>query len=312
MERKLLVAIGNTGLDNTTINYLISLFQKSTDVKFHLLSVVPLHGVTESQRLLDDLETVATSDPVALKKRKAARSHLLDSGKKLQTAGFNDDQISSEVGLSWGSVSAPLLQQGQAGSYDAMVLGKRDLSLLEKMIRGSISSELWIKLHSIPLWLVSDNPDTRNFLVPVDCSVPTLRAVDHLGFILQGDLEAEVTLFHSCSLLAGEHLTPKEKFYERWGREWCDQHLRGDGDGHFHFHAAEQVLKESGIPAGHIHRLRIASGIEPAQMIVREVKKHSYSTIVMGRRSAKEKNIFKGVTDRVLAHVHDIALWIVG
>jgi hypothetical protein len=45
---------------------------------------------------------------------------------------------------------------------------------------------------------------------------------------------------------------------------------------------------------------------------VREIKKHSYSTIVMGRRLAKDKNIFKGVTDRVLANVHDVALWVVG
>jgi nucleotide-binding universal stress UspA family protein len=203
------------------------------------------------------------------------------------------------------------LQQGQAGSYDAMVLGKRDLSLLEKMIRGSISSELWIKEHSVPLWLVSGNPNTRNFLVPVDCSVHTLRAVDHLAFILQGDSGAEVTLFHSCSLLSGEHITSKEEFYERWGKEWCDRHLQGDADGHFHFHAAEQILKEYGIPVGHIRRLQLKSGIEPAQMIVREVKKHSYSTIVMGRRLAKEKNIFKGVTDRVLANVQDVALWVV-
>jgi len=235
---------------------------------------------------------VTTSHPAALKKRTVARGHLLDLEKKLQAAGFRDAQISSEVCFFLGSVSTSLLQQGQAASYDAMVLGKRDLSLLEKMISGSISSELWIKKHSIPLWLISGNPNTRHFLAPVDCSVHILRAVDHLGFILQGDLEAEVTLFHSCSLLAGEHITPKEKFYERWGKEWSNQHLQGDADGHIHFHAAEHILKENGIPTGNIHRLRIASGIEPAQKIVREVRKYSYSTIVMGRRLDKEKNIF--------------------
>ena len=56
----------------------------------------------------------------------------------------------------------------------------------------------------------------------------------------------------------------------------------------------------------------LSAGIEPAQVIVREVKKGSYGTIVMGRRLDKEKNIFKGVSDRVLANVHDVALWIVG
>lgn len=312
MERKILVAIGKTGLDKTTIDYLVSMFQERTDVRLHLLNIVPLHGVSGSQQLLGDPELIAISRPDSLRKRSAARNHLLDLQKILQAAGFKDEQIHGKSLFSYESVSTPLLHHAQTGGYDAMVLGKRDLSLLEKMVSGSISSELWRKDHSVPLWLVSGNPQTRNFLVPVDCSVHTMRAVDHLGFILQGDTEAEITLFHSCSLLAAEHITPKEKFHERWGKEWCDRHLKGDADGHFHFHAAEQILKGSGIPAFHIHRLRLSAGIEPAQVIVREVKKGSYGTIIMGRRLDREKNIFKGVSDRVLANIHDVALWIVG
>jgi nucleotide-binding universal stress UspA family protein len=310
MERKLLIAIGNTGLDKITINYLISLFRDRNDIAFHLFSVVPLSGITESQQLLSDLETVANSNPVALQKRAKFRTCQQNLKRQFQTAGFNDEQTSSEVCFSWGSVSEAIIEQGQAGLYDAVVMGKRDLSMLQQMITGSISCELWTKNHSLPLWIINGTPATRNFLVPVDCSLHTVNAVDHLGFMLQGDPEVEITLFHSCSLLADEHITPQEEFLEKWGKEWCDQHLRGDSDGHYHFHAAEQILKENNIPTAHIHREKNDSGIEPAQVIVREIKKHSYSTIVMGRRLAKDKNIFKGVTDRVLANVHDVALWI--
>ena len=130
--------------------------------------------------------------------------------------------------------------------------------------------------------------------------------------MLQGDEKADITLFHSCSLLADKHITPREKFYEKWGKEWCDQHLRGDENGHFHFHAAEQILKENNMPAEHIHCIHQQSGIEPAQMITREMKKRTYSTIVMGRRLDEEKNIFKGVSDRVLANIDNAALWVVG
>jgi nucleotide-binding universal stress UspA family protein len=311
-ERKILVAIGNTGLDNTTLNYLLNLFKNNTNVKLHLLTIIPLHGVTGSQQLLDDIEMVAISHPAALKKRSETSKHFSDLGKRLQAAGFKEEQIQCQSVFSYESVSATLLHYGQAGVYDAIVLGKRDLSLLEKLVSGSISSDLWKKDHSVPLWLVSGNPQTRNFLVPVDCSVHTLNAVDHLGFILQGDPEALITIFHSCSLLAADDIMPREKFHVKWGEEWCDRYLKGDADGHFHFQAAEQILRESGIPAVNIQRLQLKSGIEPAQMIVREVKKKSYSTIVMGRRLDENKNIFKGVSDRVLANVHDVALWVVG
>ena len=311
-ERKILVAIGNTGLDNTTINYLVTLFKDNAHARLHLLTIIPLYDVPESRQLLDDIEMIALSHPAALKKRSKARKHLSDLEKNLRDLGFKEEQIQSKSLFSYESISATLLHQGQAGAYDAIVLGKRDLSLLEKMISGSISSELWRKDHCVPLWLVSGNPRSRYFLVPVDCSLHTLKAVDHLGFVLQGSTEAQITIFHSCSWLAAEDITPREKFHAKWGKEWCDQHLQGDAGGHFHFQATEQILRENGIPDVNIHRLEIKSGIEPAQMIVREVRKKPYSTIVMGRRLDKEKNILKGVSDRVFANVHDVALWVVG
>jgi len=309
MERKILVAIGNTGLDKTTISYLASLFKKRTDVSFHLFNFVPLHDMTESQQLWSDWEEVAATRPDSLKKRSASLAHLLHLQNKLRGAGFQENQIQAESLFSYGSVAFSLLHHAQTGAYDAIILGKRDLSLLEKMISGSISSELWRMEHSVPLWLINGNPQTRNFLVPVDCSLHSMRAVGHLGFILQGTPDVQITLFHSASLLAAEEIAPREAFYEQWGKEWCDKHLKGDANGHYHFHAAEQILKENGIPAANLDWLRLSAGIEPAQVIVREIEKGSYGTIVMGRRLDREKNIFKGVSDRVLANVHDVALW---
>ncbi len=312
MEIRILVAIGNTGLDDVTVDYLGTIFEGSGDVGFDLLSVVKIEGVTESQRLLGDIASVALSHPIALKKKTAASTHLSILKTKFQTAGFAEEQIDCQAVFSYSGVADTLLLKGQSGIYDAIILAKRDISGLQKMLLGSISATLWQKDHSVPLWIVSGKPANRNFLVPVDSSLHTLDAVDHLAFILQGDKEAEISLFHSSSMLAGQPIAPKEKFYEKWGKEWCEQHLKGDADGHFHFHAAEQILKESNIPANHLHRIHDESGIEPAQRIIKAMKTHAYSTIVMGRRLDREKNIFKGVSDRVLANIDNIALWVVG
>ncbi len=312
MEIRILVAIGNTGLDDVTVDYLGTLFKGSGDVRFDLLSVVRIEGVTESQRLLGDIASVALSHPIALKKKTVASTHLSILKTKFQAAGFAEEQIDCQAVFAYSGVADTLLQKGQSGIYDAIILAKRDISSLQKMLLGSISATLWQKDHSVPLWIVSGKPATLHFLVPVDSSLHTLDAVDHLAFILQGDEEAEVTLFHSSSMFADQHIAPKEKFYEKWGKEWCEEHLEGDADGHFHFHASEQILKESKIPADHIHRIDEKSGIEPAQRIIKAMKTHAYSTIVMGRRLDREKNIFKGVSDRVLANIDNIALWVVG
>ena len=114
-------------------------------------------------------------------------------------------------------------------------------------------------------------------------------------------------------MLAREEISPKEQFYEKWGQEWSDKHLQGDDDGHFHFSAPEQIFKDAGISPARIHRLNSKSGIEPGQMIVHHVKHDGYGTIVMGRRHKDvNKGIFQGVSDRVLANVTDVAIWIVG
>jgi len=312
MEIRILVAIGNTGLDESTVDYLSNLFKGRDDVRFDLLTVVQIEGVTESQRLLDDITSVALSHPVALKKKTAATNHLSLLRSKFQKNGFSEEQVDYQAVFSYSGIADTLLQKGQSGTYDAIVLAKRDISGLQKMLLGSISATLWQKDHSVPLWIISGKPVKRHFLVPVDCSLHTLDAVDHLAFILQGDKEAEIFLFHAASMLGDGNIAPKEDFYEKWGREWCEQHLKGDGDGHYHFHATEQILKEGQIPGSHIHRINVEAGVEPAQMIVKAMKSHSYWTIVMGRRLAREKNIFKGVSDRVLANINNSTLWVVG
>ena len=310
MEIRILVAIGNTGLDDVTVDYLGTLFKGSGDVRFDLLSVVRIEGVTESQRLLGDIASVALSHPIALKKKTVASTHLSILKTKFQAAGFSEEQIDCQAVFSYSGVADTLLHKGQSGIYDAIILAKRDISSLQKMLLGSISATLWQKDHSVPLWIVSGKPANRNFLVPVDSSLHTLDAVDHLAFILQGDKEAEITLFHSSAMFTDQRIAPKEKFYEKWGKEWCEQHLEGDADDHFH--AAEQILKESNISVNHIHQIHDESGIEPAQRIIKAMKTHAYSTIVMGRRLDREKNIFKGVSDRVLANIDNVALWVVG
>lgn len=312
MERKILVAIGNTELDNITVKYLGNLYQGRHDVIFDLLSVVPIQGVTASQQLLGDSNSIAISHPSALRKKAVAERHLSALKKKLHESGFGEEQVRCDAVFALTSVAVTLLQSGQSGLYDAIILAKRDISGLQKMLATSISTILWQKDHSIPLWIVSGKPAGRHFLVPVDCSIHTLNALDHLGFMLQGSEKADITLFHSCSLLADKRITPIEDFHDKWGKEWCDQHMKKDKDGRFHFHAAKQILKENNIPIERIHCIQQQSGIEPAQVITREMKKHTYSTIVMGRRLDKEKNIFKGVSDRVLANINNTALWVVG
>jgi nucleotide-binding universal stress UspA family protein len=315
MERKILIGIDDTNYYMNILHYVSANFQNQPEVKFHLHGIVPCQKSDASREWLDEQELLNVVDPATRKKLVRMKHHLLDAKAQFNRCGFSEQDITTEAHLSKAGIVTDLIHEAQSKNYDAIVIGKRDLGVLGKMIQGSFSADMLTRNHTIPLWVINGASKSHNFFVPVDCSPRTLSAVDHLGFILKGNPMAEILLFHSASMLATEELVPKEKFYEKWGKEWCDEHLKGEESeaGHFHFHAPEQLLREAGFPMERVHRLKSEKGIEPAQMIVHHVKDGEYGTIVMGRRGKDvSKGLFRGVSDRVLANVENIAVWILG
>lgn len=313
MERSILVAIDNSWYSAKILHYLCKLFAGQPQLAIHLISIVPCQMSAAGRDWLDPQELISTIDKPTQEKLRAGKMRMRDARKKLLANGFDEQQIFTEVRLSATGVVSEILREMHHGTYDALVIGKKDLSMIEKMVTGSISGEILRRNKGVPVWLVSGDVESEQFLVPVDCSLHTLDAVDHLAFILKDNPRAEITLFHSGALLAAEEITPKEFFYEKWGKQWCDEHLRGDKNGHFHFHATEQILQDAGFPMSRVRRRETKTGIEPGQQIAHHAKGDDYGTIVMGRRGQNvSKGIFQGVSDRVLANVIDVAIWIVG
>ncbi len=313
MERSVLVAVDNTPYSTKVLHYLCSLFAGQPELTLHLLTVVACSSSAAGHDWLDQQELQSTIHRPTQERLQASKRHLEAAREKLVSGGINAEQVTIDVRLSGAGIAAEILSEAHRGMYDALVTGKKDLGLVEKMVIGSISGSILRKNRIIPIWLVSGDVASCRFLVPVDCSPHTLDAVDHLAFMLRDNPRAEITLFHSASLLAAEEIAPREFFLEKWGEEWCDRHLQGDATGHFHFLATEQILREAGFPMERVHRLDTSRGIEPAQQIVQLVRREDYGTIVMGRRGQEvDKGIFQGVSDRVLANVKDKAIWIVG
>lgn len=315
MERKVLIGIDETNYYTNILDYLSVNFLNQPQVKFHLHSVVPCHKSEASREWLDEQELLNIIDPTTRKKLVSLKHHLLDAKAQFTRCGFPEQDITTGAHLAKSGIVNDLIHEAQSKDYDAIVIGKRDLGVLGKMIQGSFSADMLTRNHTIPLWIINGAITSHKFFMPVDCSPRTLNAADHLGFILKDNPRAEIILFHSASMLANEEVVPKEKFHAKWGKEWCDEHLSGEESekGHFHFHAPEQLLREAGFPMERVHRLKSKKGIEPAQMIVHHVKDGEYGTIVMGRRGKDvSKGIFRGVSDRVLANVENIAVWILG
>lgn len=308
--RKVLVAIDGSLYSANSISYMTRLFEGVAAMEFHLFSIIAA-SIPESQLAWineDDLEH--TLDPIDLGKYKTIENCMMKADQLLARHGIGPHQVKRVIRLARGGVAHDLLHEARAGMYDSLLIGRRGLGMVQEMVLGSVSKAVLQKCHDVPIWLIDGQIDSRKFLVPIDGTVHSLRAVDHLAFILRGNPHAEVTLFHSPQMFAGKPEMNIAAFQAIWGEEWCAAHLTGPDR---LFHAPEQLLLENDFPPARLHRLETRLGLYPSRQIVRQALVDDFGTIVMGRRPGDaSKGLFGGVTDKVLTLAEQVAIWIVG
>jgi len=310
MKRTILVAVDGSPHSFCILSYLGKLFSGVQNIHFHLLCVVPAgehelgEGWMEQQELIDALP------PEARKRWDHANRYMAEAILQLARHGIDPAQISTEINLKQASIGADLLMAARDGMYDAILVGRRGLSKVEALFMGSVSEKILNDCHDLPIWMIDGQVHSNKFLVPIDGTVHSLRAVDHLAFILGDNPHAEITLFHSSALFAGKGESPIDEFQDIWGKEWCDLHL---SDENSVFHAPEQLLLESGIPAARIHRLHTRRGLHPSRQILRQAMVDEFGTIVMGRRGKEtRKGLIGSISEPVLLMAEGLAVWLVG
>ncbi len=305
MEKKILVAVDGSYCSLNEINYLSRVFREGGDVTLHMLCIVSA-SLSSSTQWLDDGDRMNMLSDDAKRRFRLAEKHIREEVNFLTRHGFKEKMITSEVRLSRAGVANDLAAEMQKGSYDALLMGRRGLGRLQGLVMGSVTKEILEKCFHLPIWIVDGEVTSRNFLVPVDGSRRSLRALDHLAFVLEGLDDVEITLFHSAAWLKEKKKEEVEKLHEIWGKEWCDEHLsRSDAI----FHGPEQILRESGFDMENVSRADVSRGVEPALDIMLQLRNEKYGTIVMGRRGPDDpKGFFGGVSSRVLWTVNDLAV----
>jgi nucleotide-binding universal stress UspA family protein len=311
MERKILVAVDGSHHSYNILRYIGRLFGGLGEFRFHLLYIISSSSLPDTGKgWLDDLDLLAAMSSEGRKRYHAAKRYMGEAILQLARRDIDPEQVTTSVQLSKAGIADDILMEARRGLYDGLLIGRRGLSRLEKVFMGSVSSALLENCHDVPIWIIDGVVNSAKILMPVDGTVHSLRAADHLAFILHDNPHAEITLFYSSAILGGRGLTDLDDFKEQWGEEWCELHLsRTDSL----FHAPEQILRESGFPAKRIHRLHTRKGIYPSRQILRQAVVDEFGTIVMGRRGKEaQKGIFKGVSDQVIAMAEGMAIWVVG
>jgi nucleotide-binding universal stress UspA family protein len=308
MNKETVVAVDGSTYSDHALSYITELFATDEDFHIHLAS-----WITGSTSIMPSIAAPQDSLIPASgqsKKESTAKRYLHKAREKLLNAGIAEERIRTTVEISGYNIAATIQHYVTNQLPDALLLGRRGFKGITEMLMGSVSAELFRKCHTIPLWIIDGNITSKDFFIPLDGTVKSLLAVDHLAHIFKGRNDIRICLFH-CTKLFGKEITCEpELFYEHWGKEWCDKHLSGTD---CLFQGPRKILLAAGIPDIKIEILPEKIDLEEAHGIISEARKQNCGTIVMGRRSARmAKGLFGGVSDRTIKRVENLALWVIG
>lgn len=289
MEKHLLVTVSEQLSTIYSVHFAGRFLSNKDEFKITLLYVSPKPvAVWEEDLAYDSARQVEKQAKLYEKK---GRSALEAARKELLKVGFERKQIHTKLQVRKFSKVMDIIQEGEKGLYDAVVLGPRGLSWLERAFDESVSKSLLEQKVSFPIWLCR-KPDVerKNVLLCMDGSAPAFRMADHVGFILSQERTHGVTV-----LMVKKNGAP----------------LKDSEDSTIS--RTREMLNRHGYPENLIRTKRVEAS-DVSKAILKEATEDRFAVVAVGRTGAgggRLKKLFMGsVSDSLFHQLEGAALWI--
>ncbi len=308
MEKKILLVVDGSIHSTNAVTYAVRISSVVQELHYTLFHVQP----TLSQYLLDEAETdlkaKAELKKVIRKNAEHAQGILENHKSRMIRMGISEKRIETATQRKIMGICKDILDCAQQGLYDAILVGRRGLSRLQKTLMGSTTAKLVEHSTMIPVWVVDGDVKSMKVMLAVDGSGASLRAVDHFSFMVGGNEKIKVTLFHVtptlksyCAIDFGERKGDVEEIVAR-GAARCVDHF---------FSHAQHKFRQAGIQDDQIELKVVKRTADVGKAIVSKAKKENYGTVVVGRRGFSRAFFMGSVSRYVLDKTHGQALWIV-
>ncbi len=309
MERKLLIAVDDSLQSKYAVKYVGRLMAGDGSVHFDLLNIQP----AVSDFLLEEVKKVPASrrhlDQLLAKNAEHSRQLLSRLSGELIACGVAEDRISIHTAPRNLGVAKDILDFGLERRLDAIVLGRRGVSGLQDALFGSVSNTIAQQSQVLPVWMVDGDIAPNRIFMPVDGSMSSLRAVDHVAFMLAGRKEIRFFLFHVQPKL--RHFCPidvedaiSEPIEDMMASE--DVRCIDNFYGKVLHRLAEFDIAEEQVD------FKTKSGLGGVGgLILKELTDGGYDTVVMGRRGANRSFFIGSVTQYILGKSTNRTVWIV-
>ncbi len=310
MNRHFLLATDGSPFAKKAVDYLSGLFAQRPDTEITVLAVAPgpPSHLSYPNPAINEIVRQDRLEKIEQENLAKAQETVQETISTLKKAGWPEERLHPKVQIKRGDLAYLILREARQGHYDAVVLGRRGLGRLASAWMGSVSQKMVTYGQGLPVWVVSGKHWPPRILVAVDLGEPGLRVVDHVSFVLAGHPFVEIVLFHVVSGLFPH--TEEGKLGEI---DHLFQEKRRQEAQKF-FQEAQKIFLEAGIDPQQVHLKLKTSAFGPAGAIIKEAREGDYGTVVVGRRGLGgfKELLLGSVSAKVLAHLHQRSVWVVG
>ena len=311
MDKKILIAVDDSIHSKNALRYVAGMSAILMDLNFTLFHVQP----AISQFLLDEARISAKANSELKKiiqKNSLTARNMLETYKfQMIKMGIDEKRIELLTHPKMLGRTKDIIEHARQMLYDAIVVGRRGLSRAQKLVMGSVTTELLENSKGSPVWIVDDEVKSSKIILSVDGSESSFRAVDHLSFMVGENPDVKITLFHVIPRFTDYCEISFDKT-ESEIDEMDEIIIKGDKRYIDNFYAhCRRCFKKAGINEDQIEIKTAKCSVNVGKVIIDEVTKGNYGTLVIGRRGVN-KSFFLGSVSRYLANkISNRALWIV-
>ncbi len=308
MQKEILVAVDDSPHARNAVRYVAALAESVGYLKCRLVHIQP----TISPFLIAEAPKEPQSHK-ALEHLRAAYAEasqliLKQQQKVLEETGFPAERIETVSLAGQEGLAKTLLDYGQSERIDAIATGRRDLSTFKKPFMGRVTADLVENSTFVPIWIVDGDVHSQRFMVAVDGSESSMRVIDHLSHVFQGNHKVKFHLLHviprlveSCGIDFGGGRDRLEMVGRR-GAHHCIDHFYSKTLARF---------KEAGIETHQIEIQILEKKLNPGKAIIQTAVDGKFGTIVIGRRGINRSFFTGSVSRYVINRAENMALWLV-
>jgi nucleotide-binding universal stress UspA family protein len=308
MERKILIVVDGSIHSTRAVEYAVRMSSVVQELTYTLFHVQPTLSEYLFEEARNDPKAKAHLKKVTRKNDETARGVMEKHKARMVLMGVAEERIDAVTRPKALGIAKDILDFAEQGLYDAILIGRRGLTRLQQTFMGSTAANLVQHSALIPVWVVDGQVESDSLMLAVDGSEASLRAVDHVAFMIGGNEKVKLTLFHVtptlkdyCAIDFNETKGEADKIIAQAAKQCID---------HFYAHA-KKTLADAGFQQEQIE-VKTAKRIRDiGKAIVDQARKGGYGTVIVGRRGVSNAFFMGSVSRLVLDRVSGRAVWVI-